>query len=133
MKSYELNKKDNVKDSDFKLTLLLKTYFQSLSDHELTSICQDIVIKFNENKKLEKLKNLKKLILFKKQEDKKYLLKNFIDWRSKAYLIKFKDYALNCKQNHRNINEEDCKNEYLLNDSKINNSYMENSKKTRKI
>ena len=134
MKSYELNKKDNVSgDKELQLTLLLKTYFKSLSDSELTNICEDIVTKFNENKQLEKLKNLKKLLIFNKQETKRQLLKTFKEWRSKVTLMNFVDNTLLNRHNQLITNEEPNKN-FALNDSRMNSSHMENRiKKISKI
>jgi len=129
-----LNKKDNVSgDKELQLTLLLKTYFKSLSDSELTNICEDIVTKFNENKQLEKLKNLKKLLIFNKQETKRHLLKTFKEWRSKVTLMNFVDNTLLNRHNQLITNEDPNKN-FALNDSRMNSSHMENRiKKISKI
>lgn len=134
MKSYELSKKDSkIKDSDLILTLLLKTYFKSLSDYELSQICEDIVVKFNENKQLEKLKNLKKFVFFKKQEDKLNILKYFKEWKSKINLIKFKENASSIyKVNQSIISEQHINNK--VNDSNIDGYEKENRiKKIRKF
>lgn len=131
MKSYELNKKDNEHNPDLKLALLLKTYFRSLSDMDLTLICEDVVIKFNENKQLEKLKNLKNIILFKKQEDKRFLLKSFIDWKSKVNLMRLNDNNRKNFGNQLIANEESNR---MMNNSRIDSSYMESRiKKIRKV
>ncbi len=129
-----MNKKDNVSgDKELQLTLLLKTYFKSLSDSELTNICEDIVTKFNENKQLEKLKNLKKLLIFNKQETKRHLLKTFKEWRSKVTLMNFVDNTLLNRHNQLITNEDPNKN-FALNDSRMNSSHMENRiKKISKI
>jgi hypothetical protein len=101
MRSYEKIKNDFVHDKDLKLSILLKTYFDNLSDAELIQVCEDIIIKFNENKQLEKLKNLKKLLIFKKQEDKRLLLKKFLCWK-KNIGINFK-FSLNSIEGKNNI------------------------------
>ena len=50
MKCYDKTKFEVFSDENFKLKNLLKNYFKSLNDGELGQVCEDIIIKFNENK-----------------------------------------------------------------------------------
>lgn len=84
MKSYESIKKESYIDIDMKLKYLLKNYFKLLSDQDLAQICEDIVTKYSENRQLEKLKSLKKLFFVKKEQEKNFLVKNFIQWKAKT-------------------------------------------------
>lgn len=104
MRSYEKIKNDYANDIDLKLIILLKTYFRNLSDLELTQICEDIVIKYNENKQLEKLKNLKKLVIFKKQQDIRLLLKKFFNWKKNVFNKNNSSSNLNCNNHNNNYN-----------------------------
>jgi len=130
MKSIEINKKNFLEDPDSKLILLLKTYFKNLSDAELTHICEDIVIKYNENKQLEKLKNLKKLIIYKKKDEKKQLIQKFRDWKNKINLLRLGkkhsiDYNSSIKNEDYLVNQEKL-NFDKKSESKIDNSFLEN-------
>jgi hypothetical protein len=114
MRSYEKIKNQKFSDENFKLKILLKNYFKSLNDIELENICEDIAIKFNENKQIEKLKNLKKIFFYKKQKDKFLLLNSFNKWKN-----------LNINLNNNNNKDKD-------KDSIINSSYFEDRIKRKK-
>ena len=123
MKCYDMNKNDNIQDYNLKLTNLLKSYFRNLAENDLTYVCQDIVIKFNENKQLEKLKIIKKLFIYKKQENKNRLLKYFFNWKKNIFFKKsLKEKNYNSKELH---NSKSQGNNLIYNDSISNNSYTE--------
>ncbi len=68
------------------LQRILLEYFENIDKQTLTSICCDLVLKYRENKNVEKVKYAKKLLILYSRNCRKKLVESYFNWSSKTYL-----------------------------------------------
>ena len=69
------------------LQKILLEYFENIDKQTLTTICCDLVLKYTENKNVEKIKNAKRLFILYQRTSRKKVSGKFLLWSSKLYII----------------------------------------------